>query len=170
MLFLSFELNGDRYALDATEIAEVLPLAATKTIPGAPDWVSGILMHRGLPVPVIDVARLALGRAAHAWRSTRLVLVRYPFAAGPAAPARERLLGLIVERATQTIRIDRDAFHDSGIATPHARWLGPVANDADGVVQWVAVKHILDGAARTLLFDEAAPLADPPGDLPGSGR
>ncbi|WDD92957.1 chemotaxis protein CheW [Burkholderia sp. FERM BP-3421] len=153
MLFLLFELNGDRYALDAGEIAEVLPLAATKAIPGAPDWVSGILMHRGVPVPVIDVARLALGRPAQALRSTRLVLVRHR---GSGEPGDARLLGLIVERATQTARIERDAFHDPGIATPHARWLGPVASDADGVVQWVAVRHLLDGPARALLFDEPA--------------
>ncbi|AOK49291.1 chemotaxis protein CheW [Burkholderia sp. MSMB617WGS] len=164
MLFLLFHLDGERYALDAAEIAEVLPLAATKTIPGAPAWAAGILMHRGEPVPVIDVPRLALGRAAQPLRSTRLVLVRYrlPAAEPAVAPPRVRLLGLIVERATQTARIARDAFRDSGIATPHARWLGPIASDADGVVQWVAVQHIVSGDARALLFDYAAAL-DPAG-------
>ncbi|MDN7672417.1 chemotaxis protein CheW [Burkholderia oklahomensis] len=178
MLFLLFHLDGERYALEAAEIAEVLPLAATKTIPGAPAWAAGILMHRGEPVPVIDVPWLALGRPAQHLRSTRLVLVRYrlPAAAEPAfAQPRVRLLGLIVERATQTTRIPRDAFRGSGIATPHARWLGPVASDAHGVVQWVAVQHIVDGDVRALLFDYAAsldpagPLASPAGAPAGGG-
>ena len=43
MLYLLFQLDGDRYALNVAQIAEVLPLAATKSIPGAPAWVSGVI-------------------------------------------------------------------------------------------------------------------------------
>jgi chemotaxis-related protein WspB len=149
MLFLVFELDGDRYALDAAEIVQVLPLAATKSIPGSPAWVAGVFDRHGEAVPVIDVSRLALGRAARQLRSTRLVLVRYEV---EDAPDDEHLLGLIVERATQTLRIERQAFAGSGIATPHARWLGPVANDAIGVVQWVKVQQMLDDPVKALLF------------------
>ena len=167
MLFLLFELDGDRYALDAAGIAEVLALAPTKSIPGAPAWVAGMFERHGEPVPVIDVSQLALGRPARQLRSTRLVLVRY--SPGNAAqtgmhgergePA--RLLGLIVERATQTRRIEPAQFLDSGIATPHARWLGPVANDAIGLVQWVEVQQMLSDEVKALLFPQAAD-AQPP--------
>ncbi|MBN3793542.1 chemotaxis protein CheW, partial [Burkholderia sp. Ac-20392] len=61
-LFLMFELDGERYALDAAGIDEVLPLAVTKAVPGAPEWIAGLLMRGGQPVPVIDVPMLALGR------------------------------------------------------------------------------------------------------------
>ncbi|KVE38426.1 chemotaxis protein CheW [Burkholderia sp. TSV86] len=162
MLFLVFHLDDERYALDATQIAEVLPLAGMKAIPGAPAWAAGILMHRGEPVPVIDVTRLALGRASQRLRSTRLAIVHYrPSSDGGPAFGKpyERRLGLVVERATQTARIARDAFRDSAIVTSHARWLGPIASDADGLVQWVAVSQILEGEARTLLFDYAESLA-----------
>lgn len=178
MLFLLFELDGERYALDATEIAEVLPLAATKAIPGAPAWVSGLLMHRGVPVPVIDVPRLALGRCAQPLRSTRLVLVHYPLPSGgapaaasaPGAGPGGRLLGLVVERATQTARFARGAFRDGGIDTPHARWLGPVASDADGVVQWVGVRDLLDDDVRALLFAREPDAGEPPGVPTEHGR
>ncbi|ACR32038.1 chemotaxis protein CheW [Burkholderia glumae] len=159
MLFLLFELDGVRYALDVADVAEVLPLAGTKPIPGAPDWVAGILIHRGEPVLVLDVTRLALGRASARIRSTRLVIVRVrlPLAtdAEPAQADDERRLGLIVEHGTQTARFERAAFRDGGIDTPHARWLGPVAHDAHGVVQWVTVRHLLGPEARALLFAAA---------------
>jgi chemotaxis-related protein WspB len=148
MLFLLFELDGDRYALDAAEIVQVLPLVATKSIPGSPAWVAGVFDRQGEAVPVIDVSQLALDRAARQLRSTRLVLVRYEVEHADD----EHLLGLIVERATQTLRIERQAFAGSGIATPHARWLGPVANDAIGVVQWVKVQQMLDDNVKALLF------------------
>jgi chemotaxis-related protein WspB len=165
MLFLLFDLDGDRYALDAAGIAEVLALTPTKSIPGAPAWVAGMFERHGEPVPVIDVSQLALGRPAREFRSTRLVLVRYsPYNAAaqagthndPGAPA--HLLGLIVERATQTRRIERAQFLDSGIATPHARWLGPVANDGVGLVQWVEVQQMLNDEVNALLFPRAAPV------------
>ncbi|OJB44531.1 chemotaxis protein CheW [Burkholderia ubonensis] len=164
MLFLLFELDGERYALEATRIVEVLALAPLKSIPGAPPWIAGAIDRHGKPVPVVDVAQLALGRAARRLRSTRLVVVRYhtpdaqPDAPPDSGSAAGRMLGLIVEHATQTCRIDPARFAESGIATPHARWLGPVAGDASGFVQWVDVRRMLDDDARTLLFPPAQPL------------
>ncbi|AOK19012.1 chemotaxis protein CheW [Burkholderia cepacia] len=156
-LFLMFELDGERYALDAAGIDEVLPLAATKAVPGAPEWIAGLLMRGGQPVPVIDVPMLALGRRAHALRSTRLVMVRYRVRdCANDADAGERMLGLIVERATQTMRIDRAAFRASGISTARTRWLGPVAHTPDGVVQQVSVRDIVDSVACLHLFDDAS--------------
>jgi chemotaxis-related protein WspB len=162
MLFLLFDLDGDRYALDAAGIVEVMTLVPTKSIPGAPAWVAGVFERHGAPVPVIDVPQLALGRAARLLRSTRLVLVRYGTAPAGQDVARDgngepgHLLGLIVERATQTRRIERGQFAGSGVATPHARWLGPVANDAVGLVQWVEVQQMLDDNVKALLFPQTA--------------
>jgi len=158
MLFLLFELDRDRYALDAADIVEVQALTAAKTIPGAPAWVAGVVERHGEPVPVIDLAQLALGRPSQQWRSTRLVFVRYHDAREPVsgdAPA--RLLGVIVERATQTRRIERAQFADSGIATPHARWLGPVASDELGMIQWIDVQQMLDDDVKVLLFPQPEP-------------
>ena len=76
-LFLLFGIGADRYALEAGEVIEVLPLTALKQIPGAPAWVSGLLTHRGGPVPVIDLSALATGTPAAARTSTRTVLVHY---------------------------------------------------------------------------------------------
>ncbi|KVO73266.1 chemotaxis protein CheW [Burkholderia ubonensis] len=156
-LFLLFELDGERYALDAAAIDAVLPLATAKAVPGAPAWVAGLLMRDGAPVPVVDVPMLALGRPAHALRSTRLVMVRYRVRdCANDADAGERMLGLIVERATQTMRIERGAFRASGVATPRTRWLGPVASTPDGIVQQVSVRDIVDSVACLRLFDDAS--------------
>jgi chemotaxis-related protein WspB len=153
MLFLLFELDGDRYALDAADIVEVQALTSAKAIPGAPAWVAGLVERHGEPVPVIDVAQLALGRASQQWRSTRLVFVRYRDTRD-ARDTSERLIGLIVERATQTRRIDRERFADSGVATPNARWLGPVVSDEFGMIQWIDAQQMLDDDVKALLFPQ----------------
>jgi chemotaxis-related protein WspB len=159
MLFLLFELDGERYALDAREIAHVLPLAPVRAFPGTPAYIAGVIDHEGAPVPVVDLPMLALGRPARALMSTRLVLVydRGDDAAtdgSHAASAPTRRLALLLECATRTQSIAPERFADGGIATPEARWLGPVARDEHGFVQWVKVAQLLDARVRALLFPD----------------
>jgi chemotaxis-related protein WspB len=151
MLFLLFELDGERYALDARDVAHVLPLMPVRPFPGTPPWIAGVIDHAGVPVPVIDLAMLALGRPARALMSTRLVLVRERPDADGAPP---RLIALMLECATRTKSFAADAFAESGIATPDARWLGPVARDESGFVLWVKVDQLLDARVRALLFPD----------------
>ena len=150
MLFLLFELGADRYALDALQIAEVLPLVAIKHIPQAPPAVSGVFNYRGAPVPVIDVSQLTLGRPAARRLSTRIVLVHYPCGDDGAT----HLLGLIVEKATQTERHAPADFVASGITSADAPYLGPVATDARGLLQWIDVQTLLPPAFRDMLFNQ----------------
>ena len=85
--------------------------------------------------------------------STRLVLVHdRGDDAGPSAPPRR--LALLLECATRTQSIAPERFAEGGIATPEARWLGPVARDEHGFVQWVKVAHLLDARVRALLFPD----------------
>lgn len=161
MLFLRFDIGTDRYAIEATHVAEVLPWLAFKRLPAAPQWVAGAFSYRGEPVPVLDLTHLATGEPAPARRSTRLVLVHYP-APGPLA----RRLGVLVERATDMLRADAEAFRPCGIDTPEARYLGPVLDTDDGMVQWVRIDQLLSPEARTMLFDAAAQAVTDTGEAP----
>src|SRR5439155_5987629 len=143
MLFLVFELAHDRYLLDVRQVAEVLPFVGIKQIPQAPPSVAGILNYRGAPVPVIDLSQLTLGRPAERRLSTRIVLVHYPSADG-----QTRLLGLIAERATQTVRREETDFVASGVTSDGASYLGPVVADARGLLQWLDVRTLLPPAVR----------------------
>ena len=147
MLFLLFQLASDRYALDVDQIAEVLPLVRLKQMPLAPHGVAGVCNYHGAPVPVIDLSALMLGRPAESRLSTRLVLVRYRDEGGE-----PRLLGLIAEHATDTMRRDPGEFVASGVAGESTPYLGPVATDALGVVQWVHARALLPTAVQAALF------------------
>jgi chemotaxis-related protein WspB len=151
MLFLLFELNEDRYALDTAEVIEVLPLVGLKEIPQSPTGVAGLFNYRGEPVPVVDVCEMLLGRPARALLSTRLILVRYPDGNGAG-----RLLGLIVEKATRTLRREPGDFVDGGIASDDAPCLGSVATDERGVIQRVDPRKLLSEAVRDVLFRQPA--------------
>ncbi len=153
MLFLLFELGQDRFVLDALQVAEILPLVDIKQIPQAPSAVAGIFNYHGAPVPAIDVSQLTLGRPAERRVSTRIVVVHYPDAEGTT-----RLLGLIAERATQTVRHEKADFTASGVSSEGASYLGPVATDERGLLQWLDVKTLLPVQVRNALFQQ--PRAD----------
>jgi len=149
MLFLLFQLGNDRYALEAGQVAEVLPLVSLKQIPQAPPAVAGVFDFRGEPVPVVDLSQMARGCPARCRLSTRIILVHYPDGNGD-----QRLLGLIAERVTETIRRDPSDFVVSGVALDAAPYLGPLATDARGLIQRVDVDQLLTSAVRDLLFQQ----------------
>lgn len=151
-LFLVFCIGGERYALQATDVVEVLPRLSLKPIARAPSWVAGVFAWRGTVVPVIDLCALTFGRRAEARTSTRLVLVNYRPDVEPTA----RVLGLILEQATDTLRCDPADFQPYGLENRQAPYLGPVREDAQGLLQWVRVNDLLDESVRAMLFPTPA--------------
>ena len=155
VLFLVFRIGRERYALQATDVVEVLPRLPLKSIAKAPEWVAGVFAYRGAVVPVIDLSALTFGEAAQARTSTRLVLVNYR----PDPTAETQLLGLILEQATDTLRCNPADFQPYGLNNRQAPYLGPVREDAQGLLQWVRVADLLDEQVRALLFP--SPPLDP---------
>lgn len=147
-LHLQFQLGEDRYALAARSVVEVLPLRRLKQIPETPDWVAGLLAHRGQMIPVLDLSRRVLGRPALVRSSTRLVLVH--FAVRPGTP--DAVLGLILEQASNTLRLPDEAFQPTGLEAGQPDYLGPVQSKGTGLIQRIEVNGLLDASMRALLF------------------
>ncbi len=55
------EIDGDRFAVEASLVHEVVRLPPLTPLPGMPPFLLGVCAHRGEVLPVIDLARL-LGR------------------------------------------------------------------------------------------------------------
>jgi len=133
---------------DSRICPKLLPRLPLKPIARAPSWVAGVFAWRGTVVPVIDLCALTFGQSAQARTSTRLVLVRYQ---GDAQQTGQ-VLGLILEQATDTVRCDPADFKPYGLDNRQAPYLGPVREDAHGLLQWVRVNDLLDESVRALLF------------------
>jgi chemotaxis-related protein WspB len=131
-------------------VAEVLPRLPLKPIARAPQWVAGVFAYRGAVVPVIDLSALTFDQPAEARTSTRLVLVHYR----PNESQPGQWLGLILEQATDTLRCNPQDFQPYGLDNREAPYLGPVREDAQGLVQWVRVNDLLDDGVRALLFPD----------------
>jgi chemotaxis-related protein WspB len=154
-------------------VVEVLPLVALKHVPHAPRGVVGLLNYRGQPLPVIDLSLLALGCPVAHRVSTRLLILRWgignskvsrherlPFnnaaQTQPDRPA--RLLGMVVERATETVDKDPKDFQPAGVVSAAARYFGPVASDPRGFIQRIELDALLDDELRTALSNSDTPV------------
>jgi chemotaxis-related protein WspB len=153
MLFLLFQLGKDRYALEAARVVEVVPLLELKKIPHAPNGIAGVFNYRGRPVPAIDLCQITLGHPAAERLSTRIIVINSADGRG-----QERLLGLIAEQATETLRKDTKDFVEPGFKFGSAPYLGPILLDSKGAIQLVHEQHLLSAQVRELVFSEPAQL------------
>ena len=55
---LVFSLAGERYAIEAASVLEVMPLRDLTAVPCTPPTILGVVNHRGRILPVLDFRRL----------------------------------------------------------------------------------------------------------------
>src|SRR5262245_54410538 len=154
MLFLLFHLGSDCYALDTDQVVEILPQVNIRTMLRSPPGIAGTINYRGALVPVIDLSQLALGRPAARRLSTRIILARCAAADGTPKPS-AKLLGLIAEQATETMRCKPGDFVAPGIVNDGAPYLGPIALGPRGPVQQIELGKLMPAPVREALFEQA---------------
>lgn len=62
--FLIFTLRGGRYAMNVSDLAEVMETPPTFPIPKAPKTFLGVMNFHGTPMPVLDLASFFHGEPA----------------------------------------------------------------------------------------------------------
>jgi len=107
MRVLVFDIDGQRFGLDASGIREVLPAATLAQLPNMPPTIEGVLDLRGTVVPIISM-RTALGLERRSLRSTDHLVI---------ANSMGRLVGLHVDHAVEIVNVEEsgwDAREDEG--------------------------------------------------------
>jgi len=105
--------------------------------------------YRGRPLPVLDLCRLLVDSPCAQRLSSRIVVVRLA-----ADDGRSHALGLLLERATETLKLTADALQAPGIAHADAPYLGRIARDAQGMLQEISPADILGRVDSRLLFGD----------------
>lgn len=72
---LTFSCAGAAYAVNASDVVEVVPLVDPTPVPGTPPAVLGVVNHRGRVLAVVDVGRLLAPADQSASRVGLLVVV-----------------------------------------------------------------------------------------------
>lgn len=149
MLYLLFTADGTRYVLATSVISEVAPLVPLRTLPEAPAYIAGLMNYHGKSLPIIDASQLLAGYDTPQRLSSRIVVVKVKTQNGSF-----REIGLLLERAIETLSIADDRFVESGIENPKTPYFGLVALDDDGMMQQISVENILSKMDVELLFSK----------------
>ncbi|MFO0945303.1 MAG: chemotaxis protein CheW [Planctomycetota bacterium] len=153
MLAIQIHVGKDAYAIDVSDVLEVIPMVRLRSVPRAPAHVAGIFSYRGAVVPVVDVCRLIDRRECDRKWSTRIVLVRIAGANGEP----DRILGLLAERVTELTRFDVQELQRVELGMGAAGYLGAVIADGRDMIQFLHVERILtEDVRQQLLVDEVA--------------
>lgn len=146
MLYLQFYMDEARYVLAAREVVEVIPLVKLQALPQVPPYIAGLLCYRGHSAPVIDLCQLLLNRPCSQRLSSRIVLVK------TRRHNVDRMIGLVMEKATEARKFDASAFFESGIANPATPYQEGVARDSEGLIQRITAQSILSEPEFARLF------------------
>lgn len=136
MLVLTFEVDGNPFAIPVAKVVEVVPRVALRPVPHATDCFLGLLRYRGAAIPVVDLG-LLMGRPACRDRlDTRILLVRREGATSG------DLLGLLAERVNELAEVDRARMALPASSLLDAPYLGQVFETAEGLLQLIDPSRI----------------------------
>lgn len=92
---LSFLLGGEEFAVPIADVREVLKVVQLTSVPNTPDYIPGIISHRGTMLPILDLRRrFGLAPGVQDDKS-RIVIVS----------SDDEEAGLLVDRVTGVLRI-----------------------------------------------------------------
>ncbi len=146
-MLLLFKINGERYGLDVADVVELMPYVVLQKLPKSPAYIAGLMNLRGRIVPVVDLSILLCDRPVKRLMSSRIILIR-------PVKSETRLVGLLAENVTETIKVPEDIFTDTGIQPETSTFVDKVAMHPTGVIQVVAPSKLLPNEVKTMLRGE----------------
>jgi len=105
-----FEVQGRHYALDVSQVREIVRFQPVTPLPMAPTLIEGVVDLRSAVVPVIDLGRLLGGDRVEGSEKARIVIL----------DCDGLVLGLCVEAATDVLSLDVSNLEDVPDLATHA--------------------------------------------------
>ncbi|MCG2751622.1 MAG: chemotaxis protein CheW [Desulfobacteraceae bacterium] len=73
--YLTFNLGSQEFGIDIMKIKEIIGMQPTRSIPGSPDYVKGVINNRGSVIPIMDLKKkFSMGELAAGSRSCIIVI------------------------------------------------------------------------------------------------
>jgi len=133
--WVTFRLDGETYGVNVMQVQEVLRYTEIAPVPGAPDYVLGIINLRGNVVTVIDTRNRFALKEGEITDSTRIVIVETD----------EHVVGLLVDSVAEVVYLRQSEIenppnvgHDDS-----ARFIQGVCNKNKELLILVELEKIL---------------------------
>lgn len=147
MLMLLFSCEDALYALDTSQVVEVIPRVILRKVHRVPEYIAGLFNYRGAIVPVLDLCHLIQGKPSKSYLSTRIIMVNYVDQENT-----KRYLGLMAERVTETLNKPDAEFMDAESQINEAAYLGEMIMDEKGMIQRIRLEYLLSDVQHKYLL------------------
>ena len=154
MLMLLFYVGNDRYALESSQVIEVIPRVILRKQQHAPEYIAGLFNYRGKIVPVIDLCQLIQGLPCPSCLSSRIMMVNYL-----GIDNNTHLVGLMAQQVTDTLNKQKTDFVNTGLEMNEAPYLGEMIIDEQGMIQRIRLEYLLSNSQQAYLLTEAPKLS-----------
>ncbi len=101
--WVTFRLENETYGINVMQVQEVLRVTEIAPVPGAPDYVMGIINLRGNVVTVLDTRRRFGLPPKEQDDSTRIVVIE----------ADQTVVGILVDSVAEVVELNRSAVESS---------------------------------------------------------
>jgi len=140
MLLLLFHLGSELYAIESSQVIEIIPTVNLRPLHHVPDYVAGLFNYRGKFIPVIDLSQLLQATPCHLCLSTRIIIVNYINGDKPM-----QYLGLMAEKITDTLKTSDQDFAQTSAQPQGKTHLGEVLTDGQRMIQLIRVETLFPG-------------------------
>ncbi len=133
--WVTFRLSGETYGVNVMQVQEVLRYTEIAPVPGAPDYVLGIINLRGNVVTVLDTRNRFSLEDGEVTDATRIVIVE----------AEEHVVGLLVDSVAEVVYLRQSEIENPPNAghEESARFIQGVCNKNDELLILVELEKIL---------------------------
>ena len=132
---VTFQLENETYGINVMQVQEILRYSEIAAVPGAPDYVLGIINNRGNVVTVIDTrSRFGL-MPAEITDSSRIVIIE----------AETQVIGILVDSVAEVVYLNKSDIEDApNVGTEESsQFIQGVANRENGLLILVDLNKLL---------------------------
>ncbi|MDD3718250.1 MAG: chemotaxis protein CheW [Actinomycetota bacterium] len=98
-----FSLGREEFAVEVTQVREIMRMEEITRMPKSPDFVEGIINLRGQIIAVVELAKRLNLEAGERSGDTRIIVVE----------AEDIKVGMIVDSVSEVLRVSADAVEPS---------------------------------------------------------
>ena len=160
MEMLLFNIGGDTYGVELSDVDEVLHMPTLRPIPSAPSFLAGVLNLRGELVPVIDlVERLGQMRVPPPPPISSREQAQSPYPKGTRLLLTESGDGFryaVIMDGWKGIHSFEEESYREGVLTRDGKlpWINGINLGESGMVQRILLRSLLRDEERALLQNQ----------------
>lgn len=139
-----FEVAGRVYAIDVSQVREIVRFMEVTPLPKAPSLIEGVVDLRGSVIPVIDLGNALGGAKVEVTQRARIVVLEND----------GLVFGLCVDAAVDVLSVDAAALEDPPALAVQAGYdavRAVVRQESSQPVMVLALEHILENVYRSAL-------------------